>query len=112
VVVLTALIADILALPVYDRSSYGRSAPAGVIYAQDLGYGHTTSLGYARALNAGHARALNAEYARAAPENLGYTHASRFGHAQGSGHHVYDTIHNYVSKRKLYYLVLDWLSFA
>jgi hypothetical protein len=104
VAVLTALIADILALPVYDRSSYGRSAPAGVIYAQDLGYGHTKSLGYARA--------LNAEYARAAPENLGYTHASRFTHAQESAHHIYDTIHNYVSKRKLLYLVLDWLFFA
>jgi hypothetical protein len=89
VVVLTALIADILALPVYDRSSYGRSAPAGVIYAPDLGYGHTTSLGYARA--------LNPEYAHAAQENLGYTRASRFGHAQGPAHHVYDTIHNYVS---------------
>jgi hypothetical protein len=107
VVVLAALIADTLALPVYDRSSYGRSAPAGVIYAQDLGNGHTTSLRYARALNAEYARDMNAEYARVAPENLGYTHALRFGHAQGSAHHVYDSIHNYVSKKKLYYLVLN-----
>jgi hypothetical protein len=89
VVVLTVLIADVLTLPAYGRSPYGRSAPAGVIYAHDLGHGQNPSLEYARALNAGYVGADSAE-------------ASNFGYAQGSAHHVYDSIHNYVSKSKFF----------
>jgi hypothetical protein len=101
---LVALIANTLALHVYDRTSYGRSAPAGVIYAQDLGYARTPSQGYSRALNVG--------YSHAASANLGYTHASRFGYGQGSEHYVHDPIDNYVSKKTFYYSVIYWLSFA
>lgn len=99
----TALIVNTVALPAY-KSSYGLSAPPGVIYAQELRYGHAPTLGPSRA--------FNAEYVQAGPADLGYSQASRFGYAEGSTRHVYTNMHNYVSNNMFCYMIIDWLSFA
>jgi hypothetical protein len=85
VVVLAAMVASSLAIPAYDRSSYGHSTSGGVIYAQRLANTRGPTLGYSRASNPG--------YSHAASTNLGYTH--------GSARYGYDAADNYVSNRNI-----------
>jgi hypothetical protein len=90
----TVLIVNTRALPAF-KSSHGPSAPPGVIYAQELRYGHAPSLGTFRAFNAG--------YVQDGSEDLGYSQDSRFGYAEGSNRHFYNYMNNYVSNNILLY---------
>lgn len=96
--VLAVLVASTAAVPRY-MSSYGNSVQGRVLHAQNLDYTLTPSLGYPRP--------SNMEYAPDDATNLDYTHPPHVGYSHGSERHRYETTDNYVSKKKLYYLVSD-----